>query len=154
VAGHPVGFVNASYLGEVASCVILWRAPGRFVERLKERLGPFPETYRRAAIEKFLWEADFSLMCGKKGLAKGDNAYAAGSLYRAVISLAQVLFAFNGMVMLNEKGCLSRLTKEAKAYLPDRFEQESQRAFAVPPADGFAIAKRYLDEIRARVSAQ
>jgi len=78
----------------------------------------FPKNYRKAAIEKFLWECDFSQQCGRKAIGKGDIPYAAGSLFRCAVSLLQVLYAINGMYILNEKGSLGRLLKQKEAYVP------------------------------------
>ena len=75
--GHPFGFVNSIYMGEAACCVELFSASSRLREE-KARLSPFPEVYRAAAIDKFLWECGFSLLCGKKALGRGDAVYASG----------------------------------------------------------------------------
>ena len=60
---------------------------------LKRRLEPYPETYRREAIAKFLWECDFSLMCGRKAASKRDVLYASGSLFRSAVALVYALYA-------------------------------------------------------------
>ncbi|HPJ02867.1 MAG TPA: nucleotidyltransferase domain-containing protein [Candidatus Limiplasma sp.] len=56
--GHPFGFVSSIYLGEVAYCQIL-HSNSSIVSDLKAKLVHFPETYQKAAIEKFLWNARF-----------------------------------------------------------------------------------------------
>ena len=100
--GHPFGFVSSIYMGEIVYCKLLYSGNSR-VSDLKARLTEFPEPYRRAAIAKFLWECEFSLLCGRKAIAKGDVLYAAGSLYRCANCLIQVLYAVNRLYILNEK---------------------------------------------------
>ena len=126
--GHPFGFVNSIYMGEAACCVELFSASSRLREE-KTRLSPFPEVYRAAAIDKFLWECGFSLLCGKKALGRGDAVYAAGSLFRCAVSLFHVLYAANGMYMLNEKGALARLVKSG-ARMPEGFAEEVTAALS------------------------
>lgn len=126
--GHPFGFVNSIYMGETACCVELFSASPRLREE-KARLSPFPEVYRAAAIDKFLWECGFSLLCGRKVLGRGDAAYAAGSLFRCAVSLFHVLYAANGMYMLNEKGALARLEKSG-AQMPEGFAEEVTAALS------------------------
>lgn len=135
--GHPFGFVNSIYAGEAAACRELSCANERLREE-KARLVPFPEKYRRAAMDKFLWECWFSAMCGRKSAGKGDVVYAAGSLFRCAVSLMQVLFAFNRMFMINEKGALARLVNEKNVYLPDGFADDIITSFSAQ--DGESIA--------------
>ncbi|SCJ87963.1 Nucleotidyltransferase domain [Anaerotruncus sp. 2789STDY5834896] len=106
--GHPFGFVNAIYMGEVYHCRPL-RQNTPALQQLKDQLRTFPPRYQKAAVEKFLWESDFSLTCGQKAIAKGDHLYAVGSLYRTANCLLQALYAAAGLYCLNEKGSLQRL---------------------------------------------
>lgn len=127
--GHPFGFVNSIYMGEVVYCRILSSNNG-LISELKKRLIEFPENYRKAAINRFLWECDFSLMCGRKAIDKEDIIYAAGSLFRCAVSLLQVLYSINGMYMLNEKGSLARLLKQQNAYIPENFTSDVEAALS------------------------
>lgn len=127
--GHPFGFVNSIYMGEVAYCKIL-SSNSNIISEQKERLMDFPENYRRTAIEKFLWECEFSEQCGRKAIRKGDILYAAGSLFRCAVSLLQVLYAINGMYMLNEKGSLVRLLRQKDAYIPKDFVNDVEAALS------------------------
>lgn len=106
--GHPFGFVNAIYLGEVCYSKMLFEQTGS-VSRFKAQLAVFPQQYKQAAIEKFLWECTFSLSCGRKSIGSGDILYACGSLFRCAVCLIQVLYAYHEQYCLNEKGCLKRL---------------------------------------------
>lgn len=127
--GHPFGFVNSIYMGEVAYCKILSGNSDTISEQ-KERLIEFPENYRKACIEKFLWECEFSEQCGRKAIGKGDILYAAGSLFRCAVSLLQVLYAMNRMYMLNEKGSLWRLQRQKDAYIPEDFVNNLESALS------------------------
>ncbi|MDF2905429.1 MAG: hypothetical protein K0R34_750 [Herbinix sp.] len=127
--GHPFGFVNSIYMGEVAYCKILC-SNNSLISDEKKRLIQLPTTYQVAAIEKFLWECEFSLQCGKKAIGKGDVIYAAGSLFRCAVSLLQVLYAVNGMYMLNEKGSLGRLLLQKDVYIPEHFADDVEAALS------------------------
>lgn len=127
--GHPFGFVNSIYMGEVAYCKIL-SSNNSIISEQKKRLTEFPESYRKAAVEKFLWECEFSQQCGRKAIGKEDILYAAGSLFRCAISLLQVLYAINGMYMLNEKGGLERLLRRKGAYIPEDFAKDVEAALS------------------------
>lgn len=127
--GHPFGFVNSIYMGEVAHCKLL-SSNNSLISDQKKKLIHFPMTYRKAAIEKFLWECEFSMQCGKKSIGKGDVLYAAGSLFRCAVSLLQVLYAINEMYMLNEKGSLGRLLMKKDAFIPKDFANDMESALS------------------------
>ena len=127
--GHPFGFVNSIYMGELAYCKILCNKNNLILDQ-KKRLDPFPRSYQKAVIERFLWECEFSMQCGSKAISKGDVLYAAGSIFRCAISLLQVLYAINEMYMLNEKGCLQRLLQQKAAYLPINFAKDIKAALS------------------------
>lgn len=127
--GHPFGFVNSIYMGEVAYCKVLYY-DGDFIYQQKSKIRTFPEKYKEAIIKKFLWECEFSLLCGRKGINKEDIIYVIGSLFRCIMSLQQVLYAFNEMYMLNEKGSLKRLENEKNVYIPEHFVEEMELLIA------------------------
>lgn len=155
--GHPFGFVNSIYMGEAAYCVELFSASERLRSE-KARLFPFPETYRRAAVEKFLWECGFSLMCGKKAAGRGDVLYVSGSLFRCAVSLLHVLYAANGMYMLNEKGALARLVNSSGARVPDGFAEDAASALANcgggHEASAFGKIEKHYEEICRRLGVE
>lgn len=104
--GHPHGFVNSIYAAEVALCKVLWD-PSGIVGEMKSRITPYPLAFKKAIIQKFLWEARFSLEIGKKGIYKKDLSYIAGCCFRSVSCLNQVLFALNETYWMNEKGAVA-----------------------------------------------
>lgn len=125
--GHPHGFASTTYMSEVAVCGPLWDPCGR-VAALKALTQPYPVALRRAIIERFFWEADFSLGVGGKGIARGDLAHVAGCAFRAVMCLTQCLFALNGRYWLNEKGAVARIATFPTA--PVDYADRVRAAFA------------------------
>lgn len=110
MAGHPFGFVNAIYMGEVKYCLPLEDSQ-HVMDGLKRRCDPVSKAYRDAASKWFLWEAEFSAMTGRSSIAKKDIVYASGTLFKGILCLTHALFAANGEILLNEKGALRRLAQ-------------------------------------------
>ncbi|MGE5654767.1 MAG: nucleotidyltransferase domain-containing protein [Bacillota bacterium] len=111
-AGHPFGFVNTIYAAETHYCRPLWQDQSAPLDRLKALLhsnGAYAPAMKEAVIHKFLWEAWFSLACGRKAALKGELHYAMGSVFRAVCAWLQVLFALNNRYLMNEKGALNQV---------------------------------------------
>ncbi|GGG60301.1 nucleotidyltransferase domain-containing protein [Paenibacillus radicis (ex Gao et al. 2016)] len=104
--GHPHGFINSIYLAEIALCKVLWD-PSGLIGEMKSRTRPYPAVLKKETIQKFLWEAAFSLDIGKKGIYKKDLSYIAGCIFRSVSCLNQVLFALNETYGMNEKGAVA-----------------------------------------------
>lgn len=66
--------------------------------------------------------------------------------------LLHVLYAVNGMFMLNEKGALAACWQQRGAYLPDNFQYDMEASLALPDAGGsgecFAKMQRLYDRLR------
>jgi len=137
--GHPFAFVNAIYMGEVHYCKVL-RAMNGKIGALKELLRTYPREYKRASIQKFLWECEFSLMCGRKAIARQDIVYASGSLFRCAVCLVYAAFSANEMYCLNEKGSLNRLAEREGALLPENFGARIEGALSALKRDALAGA--------------
>ncbi|MDF2942222.1 MAG: nucleotidyltransferase protein [Herbinix sp.] len=108
-AGHPFGFVNTIYAAETNYCKLLWQDETMALNKLKDLLyskGQYSPQMSEAVIKKFLWEAWFSISCGRKAAFRGDINYALGSVFKAVCSWVEVVFALNGCYLMNEKGAL------------------------------------------------
>lgn len=148
--GHPFGFVNSIYMGEVALCRELYSGSDALA-RLKDRLRDYPPLYRRAAMDKFVWESGFSLACGRKAANKHDVLYASGSLFRAGVAQAYALYALNRMYCINEKGCLARLESDG-AVMPHDLRARTEAALRL---EGSNIAQAFdaLDALHAEVAA-
>lgn len=103
-AGHPHGFWNHIYMGEVFYCRVLVQRDG-VLSSLKARAKRYPPLMKKALIDG-LWEAGFSLENCHKPAARGDVAHVAGYLYRAAAVMTQALFALNERYCINEKGAV------------------------------------------------
>lgn len=101
--GHPHGYTNAHYLGEVALGVIL-QDPAARIQGWKDQLDPYPSRLSEALRAQFIFEADFSLHIAESAAARGDSTHVYGCLYRAIACVNQVLFAANQVFLINEKG--------------------------------------------------
>ncbi|WP_410250101.1 hypothetical protein, partial [Acinetobacter baumannii] len=55
----------------------------------------------------FQWEVRFAIDVAATAIARGEQTHVAGSAYRALACLAQVLFAANRRYLINEKGALA-----------------------------------------------
>ncbi len=144
--GHPHGFVSAIYMAEIAICQALWDPYGN-VAALKARTQPYPAALKRALVEKFAWEADFALATAKKGIQREDVAYVAGSCFRSVSCILQVVFALNGQYWLNEKGAVA--LAESFPLRPPQFRARVEEVFALLGADAQALeaALKVLDNL-------
>lgn len=149
-SGHPHAFTSAQYLGEAALCRPL-HDPDGLVAGLKDRLDPYPEPLRAALMQRFGWEAGFSLMTGAKGARQGDVAYVAGSLWRATACLCQTLFALNRAWLINEKGAVAAAARLplAPADFQDRIEAAMARLRPDLLHDALAILAELDREVQA-----
>ena len=128
--GHPFGFMNSIYMGEIYYCEIL-HSNSEKIQQIKNSLSIFPATYKKASIEKFLWEGEFSLSCGKKAINKNDIIYASGSLFRSAICLIYALYSVNEIYCINEKGSLDRLIKQENVKIPNNFKEIIEKAVSI-----------------------
>lgn len=118
-AGHPHGFWNHIYMGEVFYCRPLYERDSS-LSALKARTNVYPPPLKKALIFS-LWEASFSLENCHKPAMRGDVTHVAGYLYRAAAVMTQALFALNERYCINEKGAV----KLVDTFLlhPDQFSQ-------------------------------
>lgn len=132
--GHPFGFVNTIYAAETHYCKPLWQDESVLLDKLKALLyskGEYSPQMREAVVRKFLWEAWFSLACGRKAAFKGDVNYAIGSMFRAVCSWVEVLYAVNNRYLMNEKGSLKQVAGlEIKPTTMEERVKDAYRHFA------------------------
>ncbi len=103
-AGHPLGFLDVAYAGELATAVVL-ADPGRRLTPLRADMARYPDALRRAMVEG-LWEAGFLVDGARKVVARGDATYVALCLSRAVALCAHALHAAEGRWVTNEKGLI------------------------------------------------
>lgn len=148
--GHPHGFLNSIYFAEIALCKVLWD-PSGVIAQLKSKAIPYPSAFQKSIIQKFFWEAGFSLENGYKGIYKKDLSYIAGSCFRSVACLNQVLFAMNETYLMNEKGAAA--IADSFTTAPSNYSQRINRVFALLKEDqdsareALGLLHELMDEI-------
>lgn len=100
--GHPLGFLDVSYAGEVATCLPL-ADPVGVVAEMQSLVQPYPTALREAMIGN-LWQADFLLEAAEKGIPKQDIAYVMLCCSTALMLCAHAWHATAGNWPTNEKG--------------------------------------------------
>lgn len=135
--GHPHAFQSSIFLGEIHHCRPLYDPRG-VLAAVRTALVPYPPALKATLIRQYLWEAEFSLFTGEKGVSRGDVAYVAGSLFRTVACAVQVLFALNERYCLNEKGALQEVA--AFPLVPLEFVRTVTEVLAAPGARPPALA--------------
>ncbi|RIQ18898.1 nucleotidyltransferase domain-containing protein [Jiangella rhizosphaerae] len=104
-AGHPLGVPDFAYAGEIALAVVLADPSGELAA-VRTQAQRYPEPLR-AALRIGLWEATFSVEIAAKAAGRGDAAYVAGCLFRAVGICAHALHGHEGRWLINEKGAVA-----------------------------------------------
>ncbi len=127
--GHPHGFHNHMYMGEVHICQPLYD-PSEELPALKALTADYPPLLKRALIDKYLWEAEFALGTSRKPAERGDVFVVAGCLFRCVACLVQVLFALNEQYFVNEKGSVRAVDSFTRR--PERFGEVVSAVLAEP----------------------
>jgi hypothetical protein len=116
-AGHPLGFLDISYAGEIATCVRLRDADAILAE-LSQRVSPYPEALRVAMLTN-LWQVDFLLDAAEKGAKALDVAYVTLCLTTAAMLTAHGWHALAGRWVTNEKALVpgvARLPVDAHGF--------------------------------------
>jgi Nucleotidyltransferase domain len=108
-AGHPLGFLDVSYAGELASGRIL-TDPSGVLAPLREQTLAYPPALADALVSA-LWEAPFLLGCARKGVERRDTAYVAICLARALMLTAHGFHARAGAWALNEKDLIPNVAR-------------------------------------------
>lgn len=111
---------------------LLWESTDT-VSKLKERITPYPVSVQRGIVNKFLWEASFSLIFARKSIARRDVVYAAGCFYRIVSCLIQVLYALNKTYIMNENGALDKV--DTLMIIPPDFHNRIDDIFSSVSSD-------------------
>ncbi|HMS76580.1 nucleotidyltransferase domain-containing protein [Gordonia sp. (in: high G+C Gram-positive bacteria)] len=101
--GHPLGFLDVAYLGELALAQIIADPTGK-LEARRTRCRDYPPALAHALVANCLWEADFDILIAGKGAAGGDATYVAGVLSHALTLLAHALHAHARGWVTTEKG--------------------------------------------------
>jgi hypothetical protein len=107
--GHPLGFLDVAYAGEVAGCVPLCD-PSGLLAGLAARVTPYPEALRTAFLAN-LWQVDFLLDGALKGAKGRDVAYVALCATTVTMLLAHGWHAAAGSWVTNEKGLVTGVAR-------------------------------------------
>lgn len=142
--GHPHAFVDAAYRGELACCRTLYARDDAF-EAVKRHAADYPPALRRALVDFFLFEADFSCKLAEKYADGADAYYLAGHLFRSVSALNQVLFALNGTWLLNEKKAVQRAGSLEVA--PADYAARAQAVFTAPSERAVAALRALCEQV-------
>jgi predicted nucleotidyltransferase len=124
--GHPHGFHSHMYMGEVYHARVL-HDPDGALAALQALTAEYPPPLRRRLIDRFLFEAQFTVDISRKPARRGDVFYVSGCLFRCIACLVQVLFALNRRYFLNEKGAVASI--ETFPLRPADFGETAARVF-------------------------
>jgi predicted nucleotidyltransferase len=108
--GHPHGFLNVMYMGELNICKIL-ADPQNKLSELKNKTFPYPPNVKESITQFFAFEASFSFMFIEDNINKDDISYIMGHLFRCLSCLNQVIFAKNEVYCINEKKSVAMINK-------------------------------------------
>lgn len=107
--GHPFGFLDVAYAGEVAMCVPL-RDDDSVLVRWAESVTPYPEPLRAAMLHN-LWQADFLLAGAEKGAGAADAVYVGLCAATAAMLIAHGWHAAAGQWVTNEKNLVPHVDR-------------------------------------------
>jgi hypothetical protein len=76
--------------------------PEGAINNLKSKISPYSKALKYNIINKFLWNAEFSLEVARKSAKRPEVYFAAGCLTRIASSLVQVLYALNETYFISD----------------------------------------------------
>jgi predicted nucleotidyltransferase len=124
--GHPLGFADFAYAGEVALGVVL-ADPSGVLAQLHEEARHYPPALADALV-RGIREASFLLEIARKAVQRADSAYVAGCLFRLVGVCAHALHGRAGRWLINEKGAVASAGRLPGA--PVQFAERAQQLLA------------------------
>jgi hypothetical protein len=127
-AGHPLGFADIAYPGELALGQILADPAGELAA-LREQVRVYPPALTEALVGG-LWEGDFLVAVARKAVSRRDRTYVAGCLFRLVGVCVHALHGAGGRWLINEKGAVAAAAAIPGA--PDRFRERAEALFGQP----------------------
>jgi hypothetical protein len=125
-AGHPLGFADFAYAGELALGRVLTDPTGELAE-VQQRVRVYPRALGEALVDG-LWEADFLVGLARKAVSRGDTAYLAGCLFRLTGVCAHALHGAARRWLINEKGAVA--ASAALPGAPERIRERVDEIFA------------------------
>lgn len=146
--GHPHAYMNVMYMGELAVCKMLWDKQGK-ISALKQVAEKYPPKLKKAIIDFFGFEAEFSLMHAESSAGKNDVYYVTAHIVRAISALNQVLFAINEEYCLNEKKAVGMI--DHFNIHPLGYKDKVNAIFAAAGTDGVSACvqlKELVNEVK------
>ncbi len=101
--GHPLGVPDFAYVGELALALVLADPEGVLVSMREAFI--YPDALA-IALAQNLWEAEFLVTVAGKATSRGDAAYVARCLSRALLLCAHALHGHDRQWLVNEKGAI------------------------------------------------
>lgn len=135
-AGHPHGFLDVAYCGELALGRILADPTGILADR-QQRMARMPAALGESLAAR-LWEAGFSLDAAAKAARRGDAAYVALCIAHAVLVAAHAIHGRDLAWSTNEKGLVAAASRLPHA--PAGFAATATAALALADASPAALA--------------
>lgn len=151
--GHPHAYINAMYMGELAVCKLLWEKQVGHISTLKHVAEQYPQKLKKAIVDFFGFEAEFSLMLAEKNAGKDDTYYVTAHIVRSVSALNQVLFAINEEYCLNEKRAVGMI--DSFNIHPLGYKDKVNSIFAVvgrEDTNACAQLKLLINEVKSMLS--
>jgi predicted nucleotidyltransferase len=148
-AGHPLAVPDFAYVGELALALVQADPSGELTE-LRDGI-TYPDALRTALAHN-LWEADFLLQIAAKATSRGDTAYVALCLSRAMLVCAHALHGYDRRWLVNEKGAIASAGR--LPYAPKDFERrvcDVLGSLGISPAELAATienAKRIVEDVK------
>jgi predicted nucleotidyltransferase len=136
--GHPHGFQNQIYAGEVYVCQPLYD-PAAELASLKQLVVAYPARMRRALVDKHLFDAQFEIEIAAGPASRGDVAYVSQCLARAAGFMVLVLYALNERFFLNEKNAF--IESRSFALHPRGFHRAIERVLGRPGLSAAALIR-------------
>jgi predicted nucleotidyltransferase len=124
--GHPLGFVDIAYPGELALSRILADPAGELTA-LQAEVRVYPAALAEALVGG-LWEGDFLVAVARKAVSRGDSTYLAGCLFRLVGVCVHALHGAGRRWLVNEKGAVAAAAAIPGA--PAEFRARAEAVFA------------------------
>jgi hypothetical protein len=119
--GHPLGWPDFAYAGEIALGIVLADPSGELRE-LHQAAGRYPPALQETVMTRMVWEASFSVDIARKAVDRQDTAYVAGCVFRAIGLCSHALHGRAGRWLINEKGAVAAagLLSDAPPAFADR----------------------------------
>lgn len=120
--GHPFGFADFAYVGELALSIVLDDPTGELTA-LRAAAQEYPTALSENLVRR-LWESSFDVYIARKAVGRGDATFVAGCLFRAIEVCAHALHARAGRWLINEKGAVAAAGRLSIA--PENFTYRAQ----------------------------